>query len=120
MIVLLDENFPLRLVRELRQFGFEVEHIIELGLRGIPDAIIVERLRTDPVLFLTQDADFLDVSVNLAAVLIVSRVPQQMSIVDRVTIWRTALERYVQDPPAGKLFELLETGQLVPVDFLPM
>ena len=37
MRVLLDENFPLPLCKRLRAEGFEVEHIIELGLRAFSE-----------------------------------------------------------------------------------
>lgn len=45
---LLDENFPLRLLRELRFRGVECDHVIELGLRGVPDSEIVSRVASDP------------------------------------------------------------------------
>ncbi len=35
MRILLDENFPLALVRRLREERLEVDHIILLGLRGL-------------------------------------------------------------------------------------
>jgi predicted nuclease of predicted toxin-antitoxin system len=57
--VLLDENFPLGLVRILQADGLEVEHIITLGLRGTSDARIRERLTDRELVFLTQDDDFL-------------------------------------------------------------
>lgn len=59
MTVLLDENFPLGLVRVLQADGLHVEHIITLGWRGASDARIRTRLSSPDVLFLTQDEDFL-------------------------------------------------------------
>ena len=50
MNILLDENFPLGLVRVLQQDGHNVEHIITLGWRGAPDERIRERLQ-DPICF---------------------------------------------------------------------
>jgi hypothetical protein len=41
---LLDENFPLALLRRLRESGYDAEHLITLGQRGLPDAAIQERL----------------------------------------------------------------------------
>lgn len=35
MRILLDENFPLQLSRRLGGAGYEAEHIIALGLRGL-------------------------------------------------------------------------------------
>jgi hypothetical protein len=36
--IVLDENFPLQLYRRLRLSGYDVEHIVVLGQRGIPDS----------------------------------------------------------------------------------
>ncbi len=47
MIVLLDENFPLGLLRSLHNDGLSAEHIITLGWRGASDARIRERLQDD-------------------------------------------------------------------------
>ncbi len=52
MKIVLDENFPLALVRSLREEGREVEHIILLGLRGAPDSAIIERLNSKSLSFL--------------------------------------------------------------------
>ena len=40
--VLLDENFPLGLVRVLEADGLKVEHIITLGWRGVSDAGVLK------------------------------------------------------------------------------
>ena len=47
MIVLLDENFPLGLLRSLQTDGLSAQHIITLGWRGASDARIRERLQDD-------------------------------------------------------------------------
>jgi predicted nuclease of predicted toxin-antitoxin system len=57
--ILLDENFPLGLLRRLHADGFVAEHIITLGWRGASDTPIRERLQDSDVMFLTQDEDFL-------------------------------------------------------------
>jgi predicted nuclease of predicted toxin-antitoxin system len=57
--VLLDENFPLALLRSLLRDGQQAEHIITMGWRGASDQQIRERLVDRSVLFLTQDEDFL-------------------------------------------------------------
>ena len=53
MKVLLDENFPLALLRSLLRDGQEAEHIITMGWRGASDQRIRERLLDGSVLFLT-------------------------------------------------------------------
>jgi predicted nuclease of predicted toxin-antitoxin system len=59
MKILLDENFPIQLYRRLQHEGYDAEHIIALGLRGLPDADIRLRLAAEAdLLFLTQDTEF--------------------------------------------------------------
>jgi hypothetical protein len=111
--VLLDENFPLGLQRSLRADGFVVDHIITLGWRGASDARIRERLQDGQVLFLTQDDDFL-FGESVAALIVVSRVRQSRLLKERIAIWRTAVRQLAEVPPAGRLFELLDNGMLLP------
>jgi len=77
MKIVLDENFPLALVRSLREEGRQVEHIILLGLRGAPDSAIMERLNSEQLLFLTHDQEFLELPLTRSAV-IISRVTQSL------------------------------------------
>lgn len=81
MRILLDENFPLPLLRKLRDHGYDAEHIVMLAQRGLPD---------------------------------VSRVRQDTPIARRVEIWLAALERFVETRPEGDVFELLDSGEIVP------
>ncbi|MGH8532841.1 MAG: DUF5615 family PIN-like protein [Gammaproteobacteria bacterium] len=53
-------SFPLPLYHNLRAAGLDVEHIIVLGQRGLPDARIRQRLASERLLFLTQDTEFAD------------------------------------------------------------
>lgn len=114
MTVLLDENFPLALLRALRRDGIEAEHIITLGCRGIPDAQIRERLRTEDLLFLTQDVEFLVAEPEAAALVVVSRLRQSQPLADRISLWSRAVHTLLQGPQAARVFELTETGQLSP------
>ena len=65
MKLLLDENFPLPLYHDLRATGYDVEHIIVLGQRGLPDAMIRQRLALEEIVFLTQDTEFEDLPAGL-------------------------------------------------------
>jgi hypothetical protein len=105
------------LYRHLRLAGYDVEHIIVLGQRGLPDASIQERLRDEELLFLTQDADFENISDAHAGTIIISRIKQSLPIKKRTEIWLCAIEKFLVNMPTGKLFDLLETGELVPVIF---
>jgi Domain of unknown function (DUF5615) len=111
--VLLDENFPLALLRSLQADGMETEHIITLGWRGATDDTIRERLIDADVVFLTQDDDFL-FSPPTGSTVVVSRVRQARRIADRVETWRRALRQLPTAPTQGRRFELLDDGTLLP------
>jgi hypothetical protein len=57
--ILLDENFPLGLVRALQADGLDVDHIITLQMRGAPDARIRERLQGPRLFELTDEGALL-------------------------------------------------------------
>jgi hypothetical protein len=111
--VLLDENFPLGLLRGLHADGFAADHIITLGWRGASDTRIRQRLQDAEVLFLTQDEDFL-FGETVGAVVVVSRVRQSRRVKERIEIWRAAVRELAQTPRVERLFELLDNGVLVP------
>ena len=113
MTVLLGENFPLALYRRLREAGKEVEHIIPLGQRGLPDAVLRRRLATEELVFLTQDAEFEDIPADFRSRVIISRLPQRLPIRERVEIWFAALERFQERNPQERLFDLLPSGEIV-------
>jgi len=100
MTILLDENFPLRLYRRLRQRGYAAEDIIVLGQRGVPDSAIGGRLRTEELLFLTNDTDFIALAAGCRATILLSRVSQNLPVEDRVRIWLAAIDEFLAHPPA--------------------
>ena len=113
MRFLLDENFPLRLLRELNARGIDGEHVISLGLRGVSDSELVAHLETDPELvLLAQDADFEDVQLTQGRV-VISRVLQGLPIQTRVELWVRALQALVADHlPRASIVEITATGDL--------
>jgi hypothetical protein len=111
--VLLDENFPLGLARALQSDGLFVEHIITLNWRGAPDIRIRQLLTDTDRVFLTQDDDFLHgPSVN--AIIIVSRVRQSRRLADRIAVWRKAIVDLSGVALSSRIFELTDSGVLVP------
>lgn len=110
MTILLDENFPLRLYRRLQIEGF----LVLLGQRGIPDRQIMERLKQEELLFLTQDEDFVDLTQDCKASIIWSQVSQSMPIDKRVQIWMKAIKEFSSKKWHEKLFELHDDGKLYP------
>ena len=114
MKILLDENFPLPLYHRLRAAGYDAEHIIVLELRGIKDSELRKRLAREERILLTLDTEFEDVSADCRGQVIVSRVRQNLPISRRVDIWFKALQEFMTRQRDEKLFDLLETGQIVP------
>ncbi|OGG45516.1 MAG: hypothetical protein A3F84_22755 [Candidatus Handelsmanbacteria bacterium RIFCSPLOWO2_12_FULL_64_10] len=114
MKILLDENFPLPLYHRLRAAGHDVEHIIVLGQRGLPDSVIRQRIAAEELVFLTQDTEFESMPTDYRAKIIISRVRQSLPTQQRVEIWFNALRGFMMSEPAGKLFDLLETGEIIP------
>jgi hypothetical protein len=111
---LLDENFPIQLYLRLQETGHAAEHIIALGLRGITDEEIRRCLAVEAdLLFLTQDTEFADLPSETAATVMISRVPQSLPIAQRVELWSHAINAFLEQPSAGKLFELLPDGRVV-------
>lgn len=113
MTVLLDENFPLGLVRVLEADGLKVEHIITLGWRGASDARIRERLNDSNLIFLTQDEDFLS-GKAVAATIVISRVRQSRTLTDRIQVWKSAVQTVLAIRGATRVFELKDDGAVVP------
>jgi predicted nuclease of predicted toxin-antitoxin system len=111
--ILLDENFPLGLVRVLEADGLNVEHIITLGWRGASDTRIRTRLADADVLFLTQDEDFL-FGESVASIVVVSRVRQARRLSERIEVWRLAIRQLVSMIQTHRLFELTDEGLLMP------
>jgi len=111
--VLLDENFPLGLVRALHADGVQVDHIITLNLRGAPDGQIRERLSDSDIVFLTQDDDFL-IATSVTATIVVSRVRQSRPLTDRIEVWRKAVANLSILSRATRVFELSDEGHLMP------
>jgi predicted nuclease of predicted toxin-antitoxin system len=111
MIILLDENFPLRFYNRLQKEGFTTQHIL-LTDRGIRDKQIIARLMQEEVLFLTQDEDFVEAAPDCKASIIWSRVTQSIPVDQRVEIWLNAVRQFFSKHWSEKFFELLDDGQL--------
>ena len=117
MIVLLDENFPLRFYTRLQKERLAVQHIL-LTHRGISDKEIIVRLKREELLFLTQDEDFVQAAPDCKASIIWSRVSQSMAIDRRVAIWLDAVKQFFAKPWSEKFFELCDDGKLRPVEVI--
>ena len=82
MRFLLDENFPLGLIRALQSDGLAADHIITLGWRGASDKRIRERLQDAQIVFFTQDDDFLRLHASGVTHAGIAYAPQGTSVGD--------------------------------------
>jgi predicted nuclease of predicted toxin-antitoxin system len=112
--ILLDENFPLPRYHRLLERGHDAEHVIALGQRGMPDSELRERLAREELVFLTNDTEFEELAADCRAQVVISRLPQRLPTAQRVEIWLKALETFVQRKPAGRLFDLMPKGEILP------
>ncbi len=61
-----DENLPVELLYDLRVAGHQAESVHEERLTGAPDAVVLERVRTEGYALLTMDKGIADVRAYLA------------------------------------------------------
>lgn len=119
MKILLDENFPLKVYYQLEAKGFEVEHIILLSQRGIPDTNIRQRLKVEELLFLTHDSEFVTHPSKYKAVILLSRVAQNKPISERTQLITKAIEQFISQlqevSSVEKLFEINTEGEVRPI-----
>jgi predicted nuclease of predicted toxin-antitoxin system len=118
--LLLDENFPLSLYRRLREKGYDAEHVIALGQRGVPDSVLRERLAKEALVFLTNDTEFEQLADDIRAQVIISRLPQRLPTAQRVDICMKALEAFLERKPGGRLFDLMPSGEIVAWEIHPL
>lgn len=67
MKLLVDENLPLRLARDLADLFPESIHVSSVGLGSTPDAVIWEYAKVNGFVFLTKDKDFASLSLAKGA-----------------------------------------------------
>lgn len=65
MKLLVDQNLPPRLVRELADLFPNSVHVGSKGLGSTPDAVIWEYAKAHGFTFLTKDKDFANLSITL-------------------------------------------------------
>lgn len=63
MKLLIDQNLSYRLVRQLQSLFPDSEHVLRLGLSSKRDALIWDYARQYGFVILTQDEDFLELSL---------------------------------------------------------
>jgi hypothetical protein len=74
---------------------------------------IRERISKEEIVFLTQDSEFEKMPGRHRGIVLISRIRQSLPIQKRTEILFSAVEKFMAEKPSGKLFELLETGEVV-------
>ena len=60
----IDENLPAEIATDLRAQGYEAETVVQEGLRGARDPIVLEKVRHEGRAFLTMDKGIANVRAN--------------------------------------------------------
>ena len=55
---LLDENVPFKILKSIKELGFECSTIQELGWNGFKDKEIAKNIQDENLIFITRDKDF--------------------------------------------------------------
>lgn len=61
MRIKLDENMPVELRDDLRLLGHDADTVLDEGIGGAPDSVILERVRTERRMLWTMDKGIADV-----------------------------------------------------------
>jgi hypothetical protein len=82
----------------------------------MPDSGIRERISREEIVFLTQESEFEKMPADQRGIILISRIRQSLPFQKRTEIWFSAVKKFMAEKPVGKLFELLETGEVVAWD----
>src|SRR4030095_7830419 len=83
MQVLVDEDLPRSLVRELRQAGVDAHHVLDLGARGRSDDEILDLARARDLTLITGDVGFgnlLRYPLNSHPGIVIARFPNELPV----------------------------------------
>ena len=85
-------------------------------MRGVTDSEIVEYLKSGEFILFPHDDDFFELLEGTGTVLFLSRLPQGISIDERVNHWLRSVEYYHEAYQEGKYiyFEITPDGSLEP------
>ena len=61
MKIKLDENLPATLAHDLTRLGHDCDTVLEEGLKGQPDSVVLSSAQHDHRFLITQDLDFSDI-----------------------------------------------------------
>ena len=89
MKIKLDENLPATLAYDLTRLGHDCDTVIEEGLKGQPDSVVLSLAQHDHRFLITQDLDFSDIrkfkpGSHAGILLIRLRLPGRQALANRI------------------------------------
>ena len=110
--LLLDENLPKTLWKALQAAGYPTTRLVDEGLRGQPDSVIIRQVRSRATI-ITRDKDFLktDQFPIPHSGIIVVRLPNSTSVAEVVREVLNALTTLTEQDLTNKVF-VVEPGQV--------
>jgi predicted nuclease of predicted toxin-antitoxin system len=102
----LDENLPSQCAKLLLENGFNTETVIQEGLQGCSDQIIIEACQSEDRILITLDLDFSDIRnypPGSNPGIIVLRLPEQSIAAAQNSIMRL-ISSFSQELPTNKLW----------------
>jgi predicted nuclease of predicted toxin-antitoxin system len=103
---LVDEDLPRSLARALRGAGMEAEDVRDIGLSGEPDEAVFRHARENGLTLVTADMGFASILLfppGSHPGLVVSRLPETLSIAVRNRIVVEALSRLAEEEITGNI-----------------
>jgi predicted nuclease of predicted toxin-antitoxin system len=111
MRIVLDEGLALRAADALRRAGIDAVHVLELGLRGAPDHVLMARAVEEGAAIATLDSDFHQILARTGA-----QTPSVIRIrieglngAQLAVLLQSVLERTEQDLLAGSAVSVSAT-----------
>jgi predicted nuclease of predicted toxin-antitoxin system len=108
----IDENLPRDIAGDLRKLGHEAETVVEEGLTGKSDQVILHLVEAETRVLLTMDKGIADVRAyppqNYAGIVLFR--PRTAGRTATLTLVRSFLPTLVKTDPSGRLFVVSEAG----------
>ncbi|MBI4606582.1 MAG: DUF5615 family PIN-like protein [Planctomycetes bacterium] len=107
-----DENLPVELAKDLRRGGHEAESVVDEGLAGASDTILLGRVKVEQEVFFTLDKRIADVRSHppsdFAGIVLFRPPTSGKGAV--LSFVRRHLARLLRQPLAGRLWVVSERG----------
>lgn len=107
----IDENLPIEAANILNRFGYDTDTVLDEGLQGTTDVVLINICKKENRIFITFDLDFSDVrtySPGAYPGIIVIRLADQ-SVDLTLSVINKLISTFKEESPVGKLWIVEET-----------